>query len=159
MIRAIVAMDQNRGIANSSGIPWDLPSDRKHFRECTENTTVLMGYNTYKEFKTPLQNRRNYVWCRQGSSLREGFEAVHTLDELVANPSKDLWIIGGAALYDAALAYCSELYITHIAADFDCTKFFPEFHTSFSLVSEKTPTTQNGLTFTHQVWERRPKRV
>jgi dihydrofolate reductase len=153
MIRAIVAMDSNQGIARASDIPWHLPPDRKRFRQLTEQAAVLMGYNTYNEFKAPLQNRRNYVWCRPGTKLRDGFEPVYELGEFLGKPPHDIWIIGGGNLYATALSYCEELYITQLGSDYDCTIFFPEFRSAFSLVSESSHQ-HDGLQYSYQLWRR-----
>lgn len=152
MIRAIVAMDDRRGIARDGFIPWDIPGDRKYFRDQTEGQIVLMGYRTYAGFSDgPLPNRRNYVWCRPGTVLHDGFIAVHDLEEfLETNP--DTWIIGGAGLYTETLPVCGELYITHVDGDFHCDRFFPDI-TEFEQISRSEPTTENGFTFSFSVWK------
>lgn len=155
MIRAIVAIDNKRGVADDHGIPWDLPADRQHFREMTEGQDVLMGYNTYQTLKNPLQNRRNFVWCSPGTDLRPGFESAHGLESFLGTTSQDLWVMGGAALYAAALAYCQELYITQIDQDFNCTKFFPPFTDQYQLAEQSSPITENNAAFTYQLWRQK----
>ncbi len=152
MIRAIVAMDSQQGIARDGVIPWDIPLDKQYFRDQTEGQTVLMGYQTYVSFSDgPLPNRRNYVWCRPGTVLEDGFTAVHSLDEfLQTNP--DTWIIGGAGLYAEALPACDELYITHVEGDFHCDRFFPDI-TGFEQSSNSEPITENNFTFSFSVWK------
>lgn len=152
MIRAIVAMDGQQGIAREGVIPWDIPRDKQYFRDKTEAQTVLMGYQTYVGFVDgPLPNRRNYVWCRPGTVLSSGFTAVYNLDEFLAeNP--DTWIIGGAGLYTEALTACDELYITHVEGDFGCDRFFPDI-SGFREVSNSEPITENGYTFNFSVWK------
>jgi dihydrofolate reductase len=155
MIRSIVAIDAQRGMANEQGIPWDLPSDKAYFRKQTEGSTVLMGYRTYQEFDAPLVNRQNYVFARTGSELREGFLLVEDLDSFFKNHTEDIWVIGGAKLYEETLDYADELYITHLEGDFSCTKFFPEFEKQFEQVTTSELQQENGITFRYAVYRRK----
>jgi dihydrofolate reductase len=81
MIRAIAVMDSKKGLANDKGIPWlgKIPTDTRYFREKTENSTILMGFNTYKEFAKPLSNRRNLVLTNDPTPLRPGWEPVNDI--------------------------------------------------------------------------------
>jgi dihydrofolate reductase len=60
----VVAYSANRGIGYRGRLPWQLPSDMRHFRELTIGGTVLMGRKTYEslpEAYRPLPGRRNVV--------------------------------------------------------------------------------------------------
>lgn len=155
MIRAIVAMDIKQGIADDRGMPWRLPKEHQHFKESTQGTTVIMGYNTYLTFKRPLRNRRNIVWCQKGTVLKEGFYAFENIEDLLLDTTEDMWIIGGATLYASTLRYCKELYITRINRDFNCTKFFPRFDDEFELVSRSKPCQEGGIEYAYERWARR----
>lgn len=156
MISAIVAIDDKRGIATDTGIPWDLPTDRTYFREKTTGAPILMGYNMYKEFSDPLPNRRNLVQIRPGTEpLKHGFEAVEDVTNLLKqyHDSPDtLWIVGGAKLYSKFMPVTENLYITHVQGDFHCTKFFPEYESDYMMVHEEPTQTENGLKFRFEVW-------
>ncbi|HSX52950.1 MAG TPA: dihydrofolate reductase [Patescibacteria group bacterium] len=157
MIRFIAAMDSKGGLANNHGIPWQgkLPTDVAFFRSKTTNNIVLMGHETYDEFKQPLSKRRNLVASRNLKSVRPGFEVIHDARKFLSQTKEEVWNIGGAGLFAATLDLADELYITQLGQDFNCTKFFPEFKDKFEKVSETQPQTENGITFTFQVW--RPK--
>lgn len=129
MIRAIVALDLHRGIAKDGKIPWDLPEDRQYFKEKTAGAVVLMGRGTYHTLTAPLPGRTNLVLTHK-KRLRPGFIAVRDL-VLVIESYPDLWIIGGADVYAQALPYCQELYITHVAGDYACDRFFPAYKSMF----------------------------
>ncbi len=159
MIRLIAALDYKQGIANDSGIPWQgkVPGDLKYFREMTSGSIVLMGYATYTEFEQPLPGRRNLVVTRLEVSpikLRQGFEAVENPESFLNSCHDDIWVVGGAKLFGRLISYANELYITQLQADFNCTKFFPEFRHDFVMKSESKPITENSVTYTFQVWTR-----
>ena len=155
MIRAIVAIDEKRGMANDKGIPWHLPSDVKYYREQTSKGAILMGYGTYVEFKHPFHNHVNYVATTKDEKLREGFEPVKDARQFLQEFKGDIWNIGGAGLLAHTLDLIDELHITQLQADFDCTKFFPAFKDKFTLTSESEPITENEITFTFQVWRKK----
>jgi dihydrofolate reductase len=157
MIRFIVAIDENRGLANEHGIPWQgkLPTDIRDFREKTMNSIVLMGYGTYVEFKTPLPKRHNVVASSKAEQLREGFELINNARRFLRDATEDIWVIGGAGLFTQTLDMADELYITQLDGDFSCTKFFPAFKDRFGLKSHSQPITENGITFRFEIWQQK----
>ncbi len=154
-IRAIVAIDEKRGLADEQGIPWNLPSDRAYTRQKTRGSALLMGYGTYIEFTKPLPERRNLVVTDGMEPLREGFEAVTDLTAFMENSPEDLWLFGGAELFAQTIKYANELYITQLEGDFGCTKFFPEYKDEFELVRQSPPQLENGISYRYEVWRRK----
>ncbi|MEK6819935.1 MAG: dihydrofolate reductase, partial [Nanoarchaeota archaeon] len=63
-ITLIAAVSENNIIGINGRLPWDIPEDRKRFRELTLEHPVIMGRKTYdsipKEFR-PLPKRKNIV--------------------------------------------------------------------------------------------------
>ena len=154
MIRAIVALDKRQGIARQGGIPWRIPIDSQYFQLHTVHTTVVMGRVTYEEFTEPLPNRQNVVISRQLKTVRTGFLLVNDLEQYLTQTTEDVWIIGGSALYTAALSHCHQLYVTEIAADFSCDRFFPEYQDDFSLQTAEPWQQENGLRFRFTIFSR-----
>lgn len=156
MVKFIVAIDEKKGMANEHGIPWQkkIPGDVKRFRDLTEHGNVLMGYKTYSEFNKPLSNRHNYVLTNSDEQLREGFEPVRDLEQFIKTFDGDLWVIGGAAVFEQTLAYAEQLYITQLQGDFNGTKFFPDFKEEFAVSESGKPIIENGISYTFQVWAR-----
>ncbi len=157
MIRLIAAIDDERGLSTEAGIPWQLPGDVAHFRQCTVGGTVLMGRATYDEFAVPMPDRQNYVLTRSPDPLRAGFEAVHDLDTFLADHSgpHDLWVIGGAAVYTQTIDRAEELSLTRVAGDFGCTKFFPAFEADFDLADRGEAERENSIAYRFETWRRR----
>ncbi len=157
MILFIAAMDERRGIADEHGLPWQgkLPTDVKQFRAKTIHGTVLMGYGTYVEFAKPLSDRHNYVATSSTEKLREGFETVHDARAFLSAAHEDIWVIGGAKLFETTLDQADELVLTRVEGDFGCTKFFPEFEESFVLTDKGQEQEENGIKFRFEIWKRR----
>lgn len=156
MIRLIAAIDSQRGLADEHGIPWDLPGDKKYFRDMTVHGEVLMGYRTYTEFDNPLPERTNYVLVRDGTKLRQGFLPVYDILDFVGR-HPDAWIIGGAKVFNECLRLdvADELYLTELEGEFGCTKFFPSFRDKFEFKEKGNPITENGITYLFNVYRRK----
>lgn len=158
MMRMIAAIDSRRGIATDDGIPWTLPTDQRFFVDTTKDGAILMGYNTFREFKSPMHGRVNYVATRRSVPLGNGFVVVPDAAEFVCEHADEcIENIGGAELFRSTLALADELVLTRIDADFHCTKFFPPFEDRFVLASESEPVEENGVRFRFQTW--RPARA
>lgn len=158
MIRCIAALDNKRGIANDHGIPWQgkLPTDVAYYRAKITSGTLLMGYGLYKELTKPYPGGINYVATdNKAEKFPEGFEPVYDAREFLQKAEGDVWNLGGAGLFMSTLDLADELYLTKIEADFNCTKFFPEYENDFELVSQSEPQIENGLTFRFTVYRRK----
>lgn len=158
MIRAIVAIDEKRGMADDHGIPWreKVPNEIAYFRKQTSTGDILMGYGTYIEFTKPFHNHLNYVATNKDEQLREGFQKVEDAREFMKNYKSDLlWNIGGAGLLDHTLDLHDELYISQLKGDFDCTKFFPEYKDKFELAQADDWITENGVTYRFEIWKKK----
>lgn len=157
MIRFIAAIDSKRGIADENGIPWQrkLPTDVAYFRDKTLGGNVMMGAGWYKEQLKPLPDRRNLVATSEPGDLRPGFEKVEDARKFLQEFKGDVWVGGGAGLFSSVLDLAEELYITQLDQDFHCTKFFPDFKDKFVLASESPKQTENGITFSFQIWRKK----
>ena len=155
MIRFIAAIDSKLGMANNQGIPWQgkVPSDVAYFRNKTLGSTILMGYGTYKEFKSPLPNRNNVVASGKMKSLLPGFELTSDARKFLTNATSDVWVIGGPGLFNQTLDLADELYLTRIEGDFNCSKFFPAFTAKFEIKSSEALITENGINFHFEIWQ------
>lgn len=156
MIRFIAALDSKKGIANQHGIPWQgmIPSDVAYFRSKTLNSNIMMGYGWYQEQLKPLPHRRNLVAFPGTEQMRPGFEQVADARRFLKTFDQDIWVGGGAILFERTLDLADELYLTRIEKDFACTKFFPDFENLFNLASKSQPITENGVTFSFEVWKK-----
>jgi dihydrofolate reductase len=131
MIKAIVAMAENRVIGNAGVIPWHLPEDFKFFKATTMGHTILMGRKTYESIGKPLPGRENIVLSRTMPET-PGVIVIRSLDEL-KEPSdgRDLFVIGGEEIYRLLLPRVQELYVTKVPRTIEGDTRFPEFESPF----------------------------
>jgi dihydrofolate reductase len=155
MIRLIAAIDRKRGIAKGGAMPWRIPDDEKYFttQTKTHGGNVLTGGKTFRNtyHSKPLVNRQNYILTHKNTPIADVI-LVHDLPKLLEEfKDKDLWVAGGAEVFEEVIAAgkADELYLTHIDADLDCDQFFPEYKNAFRLVEQSEVREQNGFKFTY----------
>jgi dihydrofolate reductase len=131
MIKAIVAMAENRVIGNAGTIPWHLPEDFKFFKATTMGHAILMGRKTYESIGKPLPGRENIVLSRTMPET-SGVTVLNSLDVLKEpTDGRDLFVIGGEEIYRLLLPKVQELYVTKVPRVIEGDTRFPEFVAEF----------------------------
>lgn len=148
MIISILNCDQKWGIGKKNGLLFSLPKDMEFFRNTTLNHVVCMGENTLLSFpkSKPLKNRINIVLSKDTTHNYEGVINVHDYDEFLRMIAKygeneDVFIIGGASIYNQTLPYVDLVYLTKVDADGGAEVFFTNLdeHPDFELIEESEP--------------------
>src|SRR5437667_7668888 len=110
--KAIAAMSLNRVIGQGNKIPWHLPEDFKWFKQMTTGQVIVMGRKTFESIGKPLPHRTTIVLSRSEFC----YPGVQTLPDLshidLAGETREIFICGGAQIYEQALPLCSDLYLT-----------------------------------------------
>ena len=132
--KAIAAMSLNRVIGAGNQIPWHLPEDFKWFKQMTTGHVILMGRKTFESIGKPLPNRTTIVLSRAQFAFPgvQTISNLETLPPLVAN--RQIFICGGAQIYEQILPLCSDLYLTLVKKVVDGDAFFPPFEDHFKKV-------------------------
>ena len=131
MLAIIVAYSQNRVIGRNGRIPWKIPGEQARFRALTTGQAVVMGRRTYEEIGRPLPNRMNFVVSSTKTFDGENCRTVASLAEAMALAGdRDLYVSGGAKLYEEALPLAEKLCITEIHREVEGDTFFPPFDES-----------------------------
>lgn len=131
----IAAMSTNRVIGCNGGLPRHLPEDLAHFKKLTSWHTVVMGYNTYVSIGRPLPQRYNIVLTRDESRDDPKVTVINDFDSFMETYTtaldEDLYIIGGAQIYQLFLPFADQIELTEIHREVDGDTFFPEFEKDF----------------------------
>lgn len=142
-ISIIAAVAGNRAIGIGNRLIYKLPNDMRRFRLLTTGHTVIMGRHTYFSLpKGALPNRRNIVVTTTLGSL-EGCECYASLQAALAHCSleeclahgaldDEVYIIGGARLYESAMPIAHRLCLTEVAdTPAHADTFFPDYSTGW----------------------------
>ena len=123
MIIGIVAVDRNGAIGKGGKLPWHYSADMKFFKETTTGNAVVMGHKTWLTLKKPLPNRLNIVLSRQAEiEPAESVVVLRDVDSVLAmnkDLKGDLFVIGGAQVYQAFLPYIEKWIVTEVPLTVD----------------------------------------
>lgn len=120
MIKIISAVSSNGVIGIDNKLPFYYPEDLKHFKQCTINSTVIMGRKTFESIGKPLPNRKNIVITTSNHFLDRYPNSVITvysnlqyaIESEVGQGNNNLWLIGGASIYQEGMKYAEEIHLT-----------------------------------------------
>ncbi len=131
-ITLIAAIAENGVIGRGGGLPWRLPNDLRRFQRVTRGHQVVMGRRTFETLPGPLPDRRNIIVTSNRGYRADGVVVVHALEEAIADaerhadsPEDELFVLGGAVLYAAALPIADCLDLTRVEAVVEGDTCFP----------------------------------
>lgn len=160
----IVAMAQNRAIGKNNDLLWHLSGDLKRFKKLTTGHPVVMGRKTWESLpKRPLPGRRNIVFTQNADYKADGAEVVHSVNALfkaLKDCDEEVFIMGGAAIYNLLLPFTNRLYVTQVYREFDADVYFPTIDMSeFTLVNLSDPMfdEESGLDYAYEEYDRKFK--
>jgi len=154
----IVAYAQNRTIGRDNTLPWKLAGDLAHFKRTTLGHPIIMGRKTWDSLGRPLPGRRNIVISRDRTKAAAGAEFVASLDEALERlaPNEDAYIIGGAQIYQQALAHANHVVATEVQAVVEGDAFFTALDPKeWKEVSRLSHPPENGLAYDIVQYDRR----
>jgi len=151
----IVAVDENWNIGKDNGLLFHIPEDMRFFREKTTGRVVVMGEATLRSLPggRPLPGRTNIVLSDDPGFDAEGAAVVRSMDELFGEiakyPSEDVFIIGGASVYDQLMDHCDTAYITKVSASVPADKSISSLdgRDGWAVVSQSDKKDHEGLEF------------
>lgn len=138
MLSLIAAVDNNMGIGKNNRLLASIKPDLKYFKRVTEGHTVVMGYNTYLSLPNgPLPNRNNIVITSKNIEI-EDVTVLHSIEDLLdwtKDKEEEIFVIGGASIYEQLITYADKLYLTHIFHTFEADAFFPDIKKDWKFLS------------------------
>lgn len=128
-MEAIVAVYSDWGIGCKGTQPVVLHADRKHFREVTGSSAVIVGRRTLADFPggKPLKGRVNIVVSSQPLEI-PGAVVAHDVASALKEAKKHdrCLVIGGASVYKCFFPYLTKVHITKIDLAPESDSFFPD---------------------------------
>lgn len=157
----IVAVDRQWGIGKDNGLLASLPGDMKYFKDKTLGKAVLMGRKTLESLpgQKGLPKRENFVMTSNENFEAERCEIIHDeqeVSDLIKKYGDDLFLIGGATMYNKYYKLCDKLYITKIDAVLRADTFITNIDKdpNFKIISESEPIEENDLIYRFVVYKR-----
>ena len=161
---AISAVDKNWAIGNKGQLLISLPEDQKGvFKKYTAGHTVVFGRKTLETFpgQRLLPNRVNVIMSRSFEYEKDGALILHSaaeLEDFLSLTEDEVYLIGGASLYNSLIGLCDRAIITSIRAEFEADCYFPNLDEDpdWELESEEDPVmSEKGVEFTVKHYKRK----
>ena len=151
----IVACDKNWGIGKDGHLLCHLSGDLKYFKEMTMGKTVVMGRVTLESLPggKGLPGRRNIVMTTRQDFTAEDAEVVHDFAELEEalkdTDTDDVFVIGGAKIYEQMLHMCRHIYVTKVDEEFDADRHFRNLDENdhYDVVEKSDVMEENGIKY------------
>ena len=155
MIALIVAFAKNQVIGNKGCIPWKIKGEQRRFKELTTGNVVIMGRRSYEEIGRPLPNRTTIVVSNTKNFDGENCLTAKSLAEAIRLAGdKDIYISGGAKLYEEALPLVEKMYITEIDSEIEGDTYFPPFEKD-QFVKEINEKVDGEIPYTYVTYTRK----
>ena len=156
----IVAVTNDYAIGKNNDLLFHLPADLKYFKEKTLNKIVVMGEKTYHSLpKRPLPNRINIVLSDNPLFNDSSIIIVRNLSDLFAELKKynsdDIFVCGGASIYNLLMDYCDFAYVTKINKIVPADTFIKNIEATglWTEISTSEKIIENNLEFQFKIFK------
>lgn len=136
----VAAIGRNNELGKDNNIIWRIPEDMKFFKTLTTgkledtkslNNYVVMGRKTFESLPNGLPGREMIVLSRKKLDNNYDVLCFNSIEEVLNfknNINEDIYIIGGATIYEQFLPYTDTMYLTEIdSVDYEADAYFPWF--------------------------------
>lgn len=136
IINLIYASDDAGGIGKGNTIPWHSKADMNWFKDMTTGYPIVMGRKTWESLKgRMLPNRPHIVVSATGDydyPKHVEFYRCTDIDSAIVTAKhkaidmdvNEIFIVGGATIYEETLPIVDRIYHTRVSGVYDCDTFF-----------------------------------
>ena len=135
-IRIVAAIGRRGELGLNNQLAFRLKTDMTNFRKITAKTPLVMGRKTWDSFpRRPLPGRPNLVATRNLDFQAAGAFVFSSVPPAIAAARamaakagvSEISILGGVAIFAAALDVATHMTLTEVDAERDADVFFPDF--------------------------------
>lgn len=161
-ISLVAAISENNVLAKEGRIPWNIPMDKRRYRDLIKGHIIIAGRKTFDSSYTEDVN----IVVTRSENYQPPIEAtvVHTVEAALEKARSEeflnkteykdeIFVIGGGEIFHETIDIADKLYLTivHTAVDGDTS--FPDY-SSFTKETFREDHTENGYSFTFLDLER-----
>jgi dihydrofolate reductase len=153
-ISLVVAAAENGVIGHRGALPWRISEDLRRFKSLTKGKPIVMGRKTWDSLpRRPLAGRMNIVVTRNPEFRAEGALVAHSFEQALmlgsTADSTEIMVIGGEAIFAAALPLAQRIHLTEVAAAPEGDAFMPSIdRTSWGEIAREGPHDADGVGYT-----------
>ncbi len=156
----IVAVSKDFAIGYRNRLLFNLPSDLVYFKKQTLGKVVVMGERTYRSLpKRPLPQRTNVILSDNPNFEAEGAIVVYSVKELFKKlenyEPENVFVCGGASIYNLLMDYCDKAYITFVNASKPADTYINDITkmSNWELMQESNTFNENGYSFKFTIYK------
>jgi dihydrofolate reductase len=132
MVKIILTCTKNGGISYNNIIPWhNIPDIFKLLKIITNNSNIIMGYNTWLYFlnNKPFINNKNIILTKNNKNIIKNIQNIKIYDNIHKTITKyndhNTFYIGGSIIFNYLIDnnLITEAHINFIDTDYICDKF------------------------------------
>ena len=160
-VTLVAAIARGGVIGTGDSTPWHIPVDLAFFRDLTMGHPVAMGRRTWDSLPDrfrPLPGRRNVVVTRNAAWSAHGAERAASLHDALrlVEGAEEVFVIGGAEIFAAALPVADRLVLTEIELAVEGDVLFPDWDRAvFEEVTREPVVAADGTALSFVTYERR----
>lgn len=154
MLSIIVAADLSGGIGYENKLLYNISDDLKRFKELTTGHKIVMGRKTQESLPNGyLPNRENIVLSKsyplhyRCDGKVYCTKDINSLIENYQDSEEEVFIIGGASIYEQLLPYANKIYLTRIHDNSIADSYFDFNEDEFEVISQVDKETYYGLKY------------
>lgn len=128
-VSIIAVVSDNDVIGRNNRLPFRQSTDLKRFKKLTMGHHLLMGRKTFESLEFPLRGRTVVVITHDRNFRADGVLTANSLERAIdlARLDSEIFIAGGAQIYEQALPRSDRMYLTRVHAEIEGDAFFPQF--------------------------------
>lgn len=130
MVNIILACTLEGGISYKDKIPWNIKEDLNLFKIITNNSNIIMGYNTWMSLpQKPLINRTNIVLTKNNkTNMIQNYPNIKIYDnieDILKKYNNNSFYIGGSSIYNYLINndLVTQAHISFINDNYNCDNF------------------------------------
>lgn len=175
-VNLIAAVAVDGSIGANSKLLWKIPKDLDFYKARTWDNVIIMGETTYETLpKVALKGRTTVVVSKKYTEklpfapideendlvvfVRNPNQAINMAKLIAIRKDCDIYVAGGASIYEQMIEYCDYAFITWVNKTFEekADKFFPipKFLTTFEFVSESEYNSYYNLNYKFTTYKRK----
>lgn len=154
----IAAIGKNNELGKDNDLIWHLKEDMKFFKETTMGHPVVMGRKTFESLPKVLPGRTNIVLSRSNNFPEEVlvFKNIDELNDYYKNNNEEIFIIGGASIYNKFINLSDKLYLTLIDDECkDADTYFPSFDENDYYKEVLSEVHEEDICYKHVLYKRK----
>lgn len=125
----IAAIGKNNELGKNNNLIWKSKEDMQFFKRTTIGHYIVMGRKTFESLPNMLPNRIHIVLTHSNIELPSEVIRCSSIDEfleLMSTIDEDIYVIGGAKIYNALIDFSYKMYLTEFDAILeDADAYFP----------------------------------